>query len=197
MKYYLKPVFALTMLVLLAATSVQAVAEEKMIIALKTDGFELTETDISSLAVGESQTIETDSGKVIDIIRTAAGAEIYVDGELLLTNLDSEGLPKKHMIKKHVQIICGSDEGCDKHVFILDDGDDINLDWVTDDGDHVFIHKEIKLSCTDEEEGTSCGDKMVWISEGEDMDLDGLHEMHLSGEGHKIIVIRKELVTQD
>lgn len=197
MKYYLKPVFALTMLVLLAATSVQAVAEEKMIIALKTDGFELTETDISSLAVGESQTIETDSGKVIDIIRTAAGAEIYVDGELLLTNLDSEGLPKKHMIKKHVQIICGSDEGCDKHVFILDDGDDINLDWVTDDGDHVFIHKEIKLSCTDEEEGTNCGDKMVWISEGEDMDLDGLHEMHLSGEGHKIIVIRKELVTQD
>lgn len=197
MKYYLKPVFALTMLVLLAATSVQAVAEEKMIIALKTDGFELTETDISSLAVGESQTIETDSGKVIDIIRTAAGAEIYVDGELLLTNLDSEGLHKKHMIKKHVQIICGSDEGCDKHVFILDDGDDINLDWVTDDGDHVFIHKEIKLSCTDEEEGTSCGDKMVWISEGEDMDLDGLHEMHLSGEGHKIIVIRKELVTQD
>lgn len=197
MKYYLKPVFALTMLVLLAATSVQAVAEEKMIIALKTDGFELTETDISSLAVGESQTIETDSGKVIDIIRTAAGAEIYVDGELLLTNLDSEGLHKKHMIKKHVQIICGSDEGCDKHVFILDDGDDINLDWVTDDGDHVFIHKEIELSCTDEEEGTSCGDKMVWISEGEDMDLDGLHEMHLSGEGHKIIVIRKELVTQD
>lgn len=197
MKYYLKPVFALTMLVLLAATSVQAVAEEKMIIALKTDGFELTETDISSLAVGESQTIETDSGKVIDIIRTAAGAEIYVDGELLLTNLDSEGLHKKLMIKKHVQIICGSDEGCDKHVFILDDGDDINLDWVTDDGDHVFIHKEIKLSCTDEEEGTSCGDKMVWISEGEDMDLDGLHEMHLSGEGHKIIVIRKELVTQD
>lgn len=197
MKYYLKPVFALTMLVLLAATSVQAVAEEKMIIALKTDGFELTETDISSLAVGESQTIETDSGKVIDIIRTAAGAEIYVDGELLLTNLDSEGLHKKHMIKKHVQIICGSDEGCDKHVFILDDGDDINLDWVTDDGDHVFIHKEIKLSCTDEEEGTNCGDKMVWISEGEDMDLDGLHEMHLSGEGHKIIVIRKELVTQD
>lgn len=197
MKYYLKPVFALTMLVLLAATSVQAVAEEKMIIALKTDGFELTETDISSLAVGESQTIETDSGKVIDIIRTAAGAEIYVDGELLLTNLDSEGLHKKHMIKKHVQIICGSDEGCDKHVFILDDGDDINLDWVTDDGDHVFIHKEIKLSCTDEEEGANCGDKMVWISEGEDMDLDGLHEMHLSGEGHKIIVIRKELVTQD
>lgn len=197
MKYYLKPVFALTMLVLLAATSVQAVAEEKMIIALKTDGFELTETDISSLAVGESQTIETDSGKVIDIIRTAAGAEIYVDGELLLTNLDSEGLHKKLMIKKHVQIICGSDEGCDKHVFILDDGDDINLDWVTDDGDHVFIHKEIKLSCTDEEEGTNCGDKMVWISEGEDMDLDGLHEMHLSGEGHKIIVIRKELVTQD
>lgn len=197
MKYYLKPVFALTMLVLLAATSVQAVAEEKMIIALKTDGFELTETDISSLAVGESQTIETDSGKVIDIIRTAAGAEIYVDGELLLTNLDSEGLHKKLMIKKHVQIICGSDEGCDKHVFILDNGDDINLDWVTDDGDHVFIHKEIKLSCTDEEEGTNCGDKMVWISEGEDMDLDGLHEMHLSGEGHKIIVIRKELVTQD
>ena len=31
----------------------------------------------------------------------------------------------------------------------------------------------------------------------DDNDLDALHEMHLSGEGHKVIVIKKELVTQD
>ncbi len=37
------------------------------------------------------KTIETDSGKIIDILRTADGAEIYVDGELLEMNFDDEG----------------------------------------------------------------------------------------------------------
>jgi len=83
MKGYLKPIFALAATALLATGNVQADTEEKMIIALKTDDFEMTNTDISSLAIGESQTIETDSGQVIDLLRTADGVEIYVDGELL------------------------------------------------------------------------------------------------------------------
>jgi len=49
MKRYLKPVFALSMFALLNATTVLAETEQKMVIALKTDGFELTETNISTL----------------------------------------------------------------------------------------------------------------------------------------------------
>lgn len=119
MKHYLKPVFALATFAFLAASSVQAGSEEKMIIALKTDNFELTETDISTLAVGEAQTIETDSGKVIDILRTTDGVEIYVDGELLEINLDQDGLHEQHMVRKHVEIICDGDEGCDENIIML------------------------------------------------------------------------------
>ncbi len=96
MKTLFKTGLALATFVILAATSVQAENQKKMIVALKTSDFELTETDISSLAVGEAQTIETESGRVIDILRTADGAEIYVDGELLEMNFDDDALHEKH-----------------------------------------------------------------------------------------------------
>jgi len=195
MKGYLKPVFALAAIALLAAGNIQADTEEKMIIALKTDDFEMTETDVSSLAIGESQMIETDSGKVIDILRTADGVEIYVDGELLEMSFDSEGLHEEslhgdHMIKKHVEIICDNDEECDKNVFVMT-GDD--------SGENIVIHKEIELTCTAEEEGNDCSDKMVWVSDGEEIDLKELHEMHMDGEGegHKVIMIKKHVVVED
>ena len=181
----------------------QAEVEEKMIIALKTDNFELTETDVSSLAVGESQTIETDNGQVIDLLRTTDGVEIYVDGELLEMSFDSEGLHEEsthgnHMIRKHVEIICDDNEECDKNVFVLT-GDDTDIaSFITDDGENIVIHRDIELSCSDDE-GTNCSDKMVWVSEGEDMDLEELHEMHMQGEGegHKVIVIKRHVVTED
>ena len=52
-----------------------------MVIALKTDPFELAKTDISTLLVGESQSIKAGSGKIIDVPRTADGIEIYSDGD--------------------------------------------------------------------------------------------------------------------
>ena len=147
MKTLLKTVLALTTLCILATTSVQAETRKKMIVALKTSNFELTETDISSLAVGEAQTIETESGRVIDILRTADGAEIYVDGELLEMNFDDDTLHEKHMVSKHVEIECDND--------------------------------------------------VVWVSEGGDIDLEEIHEKHNSREAHKVIVIRKEVITED
>ena len=58
MKHCLKPIFALAATIFLAATSIQVQSEEKIVIALKMDGFELTEMDLSSLAIGEGKTIE-------------------------------------------------------------------------------------------------------------------------------------------
>lgn len=195
MKHYLRPVFTLAVLLLLTATWVQAASEEKMVIALKTDDFELAETDISELAIGEAQTIETESGTVIDILRTADGAEIYVDGELLDMDFDEEGLHEEHVIQKHVEIVCDDEEECDKHVIVL--GDDDNSEWVTADGKNVFIHKEVEISCTDDEDGTTCSEHMVLMSDDEDFDLEELHEAHQSGEGHKVIVIKKDIVSQN
>ena len=197
MKHFLKPVFCLAIFVILASVSVQAESQEQMIIALKTTDFELTETDISELAVGEAKTIETDSGKVIDILRTADGAEIYIDGELLEIDFDTDGLHEEHMVKKHVEIVCEDDEECDKNVFIhaQDEGDD--SDWVTVVGENVLMKHEIELSCTDEDEGTSCSDEMVWISDHEELELKELHELHESGEGHKVIIIKKDIVIED
>ena len=152
MKHYLKSVFTLTALALISANSVYA--ETEMIIALKTDNFELTETDISTLAVGEAKTIETDSGSIIDILRTADGAEIYVDGKLLEMDFDHEGVHGEHMIRKHVEVICEGDEGCDENVITVVSGD-------------------------------------------EDIDLEEFHEIHKGEEGHKVIVIKKQINTED
>jgi hypothetical protein len=154
MKHFMKAIFSLAALAFLAAGSVQAGIEEKMVIALKTDDFELQNTDVSDLAIGESQTIETDSGKIIDILRTADGVELYVDGELLEMDFDGEGLHQGHEVQKHVEIICDDDE-------------------------------------------TSCSEKMVFISDDENFEIEELHEMHADGKDHKIIVIRKEVVIED
>jgi hypothetical protein len=160
MKHILKPVFALAAFAILASASVQAETQEKMIIALKTGDFELIETDIGELAIGEAQTIETESGKVIDILRTVDGAEIYVDGELLEMNFNNENPHQAHMLKKHVEVTCEVDE-----------------------------------------EGTSgatrCSDEMVWISDGEEIEFEAIHEMHKSGKDHQVIVIRTEIVSEN
>ena len=197
MKHYLRPFLALAALVLLTATAVQVTAGEKMVIALKTDNFELAETDISEMAIGESQTIETDSGTVIDILRTTDGAEVYVDGELLEMDLGDAQLHEKHTIERHVEIICDDEEECDKHVIVHAVDDSEHPEWVTADGENVFIHKEIEISCTDDEEGTDCSDRVVWISDDGNVDLEELHEAHENGEGHKVIVIKKEIITED
>lgn len=191
MKRYAKFILTLTFTVVVATGVAMADTEEKMVIALKTDHFEMAETDISALAIGEAKTIETESGKIIDIIRTTDGAEIYVDGELLEMDFDHEGIHEEHKIRKHVEIICEDDEDCDKHIVMHAESDTNVLEWVGHGGDHVVIHKEVELSCTDDESGNSCSDSSVWKIEGEDIDLEELRELHEDGEAHQVIIIKK------
>ena len=193
MKHLLKINFALALFAFLATGAALAESEKKMVVAIKTDHSELAQTDISELAVGEAKTIQTDSGKVIDIIRTADGAEIYMDGELVEMDFDHEGLHDEHMVRKHVKVICEDGEDCDKHI-VMHAEDDVDLtEWMAMDGDHVIIHKEIELSCSDDESGTSCSDGAVLISDMEDMDIEELHELHKDDEAYKVIVIKKEI----
>lgn len=204
MKHNLKPFFALVTFALLATSYVQSDTEEKFIIALKTGALELAQTDISSLAVGGSQTIKTDSGKVIDILRTSDGVEIYVDGELLDVSfirdgLHEDGLHQHHMMIKHTEIICDSDEECGENLFIFASDHTDVAGWVTEDGENIVIHKEIELICADVDEGISCSDHMAWMSDGENIDLAELHALHMQGEreDYKVIVIKKHLVVED
>lgn len=200
MKHYLKPFFSLLVIAFLVPTAVLAGDHEKMIIAVKADDFELAETDISDLAVGESHTIETTSGQVIDILRTEQGAEIYIDGELLEIDSSGETLHEEHMMQKHVEVICDNDEECDKNVFVIAGDDTDTAGWVTDDGKNVVIHKEIEITCeSDDEEDPDCNDKMVWVSEGDAIDFEELHQMHLDGDGeaHKVIVVKKHKIVEE
>lgn len=190
MKHFTGRIFTLMVIAFLTLPPVQADTREKMLIALKTSDFELTETDISNLAIGEAKTLETESGRVIDVLRTADGAEIYVDGELLEMNFHDDGEHGVHAVRKHVEIICHDEDDCDRNVLIVD-GDS------HENAGHAILHREIEITCSDEEEGTRCSDKMVWISDGEEMDIEALHETHGDGGEHNIIVIKKQVEKQD
>lgn len=100
---------------------------EKMVVALATDDFELAETDVSHLAVGEVETIHTESGQIIDILRTGDGLEIYVDGELV--DAGGPGLhEERRVVQKRVEVICDGDEvDCEEMVW-TSDGEDLDLD---------------------------------------------------------------------
>jgi hypothetical protein len=101
------------------------VKEEQIVIALSTDDFELAETDISDMEVGDAQTFTTESGKRIDILRTEHGAEIYVDGKLI--EVGSHGDDELHLghkvVNAHVEVICNTEDDCEKTVLISSDED--------------------------------------------------------------------------
>ena len=122
------------------------VDEDKMVIALKTDDFELVETDISHLEIGDAETVYTQSGKTIDLLRTADGIEIYVDGELLDTGLHGEeGIHgDHHIVHKHIEVECESDEECEEWVWISEE-EDMDMESMHGEGHHekVIIIKEI------------------------------------------------------
>ena len=196
MKHYFAPVFALLVSLLLTSASALAQTQEKLVIELETDDFNLPETDISTLAIGEAQTIETDSGRIIDILRTSDGAEIYVDGELLEMNFNDEDLHEEHMMKKHFEIVCDNGEECDENMLFPNHDKHEASGWAMADGEHVVIHREVEVTCEDDAEEQHCN-HVVLISSDEDIDMDRVHEDHENGEDYKLIVIKKTRGTED
>ena len=127
MKQLLIPVLALFFWAGLSLSPLAAGEHKKVLIGLATDDIEITEMDISSLAVGESKTIETDSGRVIDILRTTDGAEVYIDGELVDMESNHGDHVKLHKVKKHFEVKCDDEENCEKNVVDIN-GDDADVD---------------------------------------------------------------------
>jgi hypothetical protein len=96
----------------------QAGAEKKIVIALKTDDFELVETDLSDLSVGDAETIYTESGQTVDLLRTEDGVEVYIDGELIDTGDGAH--ERHHVIHQEIEIECESEEECEDMDFDID-----------------------------------------------------------------------------
>ena len=196
MKTKLSIIFSMLMAAMIFTAWAIAGEDHKMVIELKTDDFEIAETDISDLAVGESETIVTDSGKVIDLLRTAEGVEIYVDGELLeLPEMDAHGahhgtdgkMHKRIIIECEVDDESGEDAECGEDLMFIS-GDDVDLETLHADGKaHKVIVKKLHSECVSDEEG-DCEDHRVWVSGDEDMEFGELHE---AGEGHKVIRIHR------
>ena len=178
-----------------AGDEVDKVVEEKIVIAVSTDEFDLEETDLSHLAVGDAETIVTESGKTIDLLRTEDGVEIYIDGELLDVGMGDGELHGSHkIVHADVEIICDEDEECEENVWISEDGN-IDLEALHAAGDHkvIMIHEDAEHGEMDVDvevlhEGHETAHKVIKIKHGEPGDDMGeLHEAH----GEKVIIIKK------
>lgn len=173
--------------------------EVHSVIALKTDDFELAETDISDLGVGESRTIVTAGGKAIDLLRTADGMEIYVDGALI--DLGGGAL---HQEEQHgFKVVCAEDADCEEMEW-LEKSENVHVEvFVDGDGENTHIERTITIECSGGEDCTE-HEAMITLS-GESLAGHGEEgEMHivrvhaLDGEQanenkHKIIVIDKRV----
>lgn len=115
---------------------------EELIVALKTEHFEIPETDISHLAVGESETIVTEHGRTVDLLRTEDGVEVYLDGELLDIPMHGE----EQVIREEIEILCDSPRDCEKIREMSENGE-IDLEALEADGAHqvIRIHKETEV----------------------------------------------------
>jgi len=170
----------------------EPVLHEQHTIAVKTSGAEIFETDLTQLAVGESRTFTTDAGKTIDVIRTADGAEVYIDGELV--DISSASYSGDHaVIHREVQVECISDDAGDTDcnhdiAFIGGDAGDLL--------DAQVIHKQYEVIC---DSGDDCAD-MVWVESDGDLDYAFETLEDPGSDGERVIVIRKhrqESVTED
>ena len=154
----------------LAGETGEVVRDQKMVVALTTPHFEIAETDISHLAVGESETIVTDSGRTVDLLRTEDGVEVFLDGVKLDIPMEGE----ERVIREEIEIHCGSDEDCESLTWISEDGE-IDLEALEAEGAHrtIVIRRETEIS-------------------GGEADIDV--EVESEGEGHeeKVIIIRKK-----
>jgi hypothetical protein len=124
----------------------QAVVEKKVMVAVKTDNVDLQEMDISHLQPGDSETIFTESGRTVDLLRTEDDVEIYIDGEMLDVDAPQHGEHgNTHLVHERVEIICDEEENCEEMVWASrDDDDPISLDSVHEVEKVYIVKKKIE-----------------------------------------------------
>ena len=120
----------------------EVVADEELVVALKTEHFEIPETDISHLAVGEAERIVTEYGRTVDLVRTEDGVEVYLDGQLLDIPMDGG----ERVIREEIEILCDTPEDCEEVRRMAEDGD-VDLEALEAGDAHrvVRIRKETEV----------------------------------------------------
>ena len=170
---------ALAGALLLAGAALAEINEHhEMKIMVMADGDELIDADVSDLAVGESRGFVTESGKTVDIVRTAEGVDLYIDGELQEMDFDVDGLHGEHHVwHEDVEVECADDaDGECLHEFVFVSSDDDYAYEYGGDDNVVVIKKAIEIVC---EDGEDCA---------------GLHE---DREAHKVIRIKRKSLAED
>jgi hypothetical protein len=172
-----------TLLLGMTALAGEPVIHEQHTIALKTSGSEVFEADLNELAIGESRSFVTDAGQSVDLIRTAEGAEVYIDGKLV--DIGSVGLDgDHHVLHKEASVECFSDgdgeTDCDHDVVFSGDAAD---------GVVKVVHKQFEVVCDGDEK---CDD-MVWVEADGDFAYAYETLEDAAGDDHKVVVIRKHI----
>lgn len=202
MKSTLETMMALAAAGLLAGAAVAGGEPEETIkVEVSTGHGGVFMADMSDAAVGDAQTWTTENGKVIDVLRTENGVEIYVDGELMDASFGEEALHGAHVVlHEEMEVEChGTDgEDCRHDVIVMKNGD-VSMDGDFDvviDGDaaeHQVIVKRFEMVCEDEDGAKDCGELAVFSDE------ERAHLEALGDEGHdvKVIKIRRHLESDD
>lgn len=129
-----------------AAEAESTATQKKVVVALKTDDVELHEMDISHLQPGDAETIITEDGKTIDLLRTEDDVEIYIDGKLLELGSEGAGHQKVvHARHQEIQIDCDAEADCEETVWFGEDEAD-GQDKQHDVEKVYIIHKEVKTN---------------------------------------------------
>jgi hypothetical protein len=103
---------------LACAGTVVAAEGPKKLIDIDAGGIQIDRLDFSRLAPGDSATMYTDDGRVIDILRKERGIEIFVDGEPLfapsLHSADhhSGGIHGAHRVMIRIECESRDDDEC-------------------------------------------------------------------------------------
>ncbi|HET6566044.1 MAG TPA: hypothetical protein VFG52_11570 [Xanthomonadales bacterium] len=127
----------------IAADAENPEAKKKVMVAVKTNDVELHELDISHLQPGDAETILTEDGNTVDVLRTEDDVEIYINGELLETGPAGSGHHGiVHGLHENIEIECDDAADCDELVWLGHDGE-VDPDQLHDAKKVVIIKKEL------------------------------------------------------
>ena len=190
--FFLAVLFAANAGSLLAGEPAETIVEEKIVIALETDDFAIEETDLSHLAVGDAETIVTESGKTVDLLRTDDGIEVYVDGELI----EAGGTHDENHVVHQIRIVCDDEgEDCSEDMTWMERLEDVEIESLHEGGQKFIVisSEDGDFDVEQLPEGAHEVHGTVHIVKEIDVEvLDEAHEMHGDGE-HEVIIIKKKV----
>lgn len=182
-KSLIRATFAAGLLTIFASTAIQAGEREihtKKVIAIDTGTGTLSELDISDLRDGEAMQMVGEDGTLIDILQSADGIELYIDGELQTTlNHAFNDIDDDHTQLMTIDCEARVEEEVCLHTMSLAEEKLAMLD--SDE-----VSRVITIDCSGDED---CGD-LSWVESLEEHD-----EIHLEKDVSIIRIHRQE--TQD